>query len=50
MSEGPGAYDPLAGLDAVDWASHRHAYGPAVDVPGLLRACTGRTTQPTRSW
>ncbi|MEV7564416.1 hypothetical protein [Streptomyces tanashiensis] len=38
MSEGPGAYDPLAGLDAVDWASHRHAYGPAVDVPGLLRA------------
>ncbi|MFF7439539.1 hypothetical protein [Streptomyces sp. NPDC008122] len=34
----PGGYDPLAGLDAVDWASHRHAYGPAVDVPGLLRA------------
>ncbi|WP_086831740.1 hypothetical protein [Streptomyces sp. NRRL B-24572] len=34
----PGGPDPLAGLDDVDWASHRHAYGPAADVPGLLRA------------
>ncbi|MER5205666.1 hypothetical protein [Streptomyces sp. NPDC002825] len=30
--------DPLAGLDDIDWASHRHAYGPAADVPDLLRA------------
>uniref|UniRef100_UPI001CEC116E hypothetical protein n=1 Tax=Streptomyces sp. NK15101 TaxID=2873261 RepID=UPI001CEC116E len=34
----PGGPDPLAGLHDVDWASHRHAYGPAADVPGLLRA------------
>ncbi|MFF5258969.1 HEAT repeat domain-containing protein [Actinomadura viridis] len=30
--------DPLAGLDDVDWASLQHAYGPAEDVPDLLRA------------
>lgn len=29
--------DPLAGLDAVDWASLHHAYGSAEDVPGMLR-------------
>ncbi|MEU2231701.1 hypothetical protein [Streptomyces vietnamensis] len=34
----PGGPGPLAGLDDIDWASHRHAYGPAADVPGLLRA------------
>lgn len=28
----------LDGLDAVDWQSLTHAYGPATDVPGLLRA------------
>src|SRR5262245_59533068 len=28
----------LDGLEAVDWASLRHAYGEATDVPGLLRA------------
>jgi hypothetical protein len=28
----------LDGLDAVDWSRYRHAYGPATDVPGLLRA------------
>ena len=28
----------LKGLDDVDWASIRHAYGPASDVPDLLRA------------
>jgi HEAT repeat protein len=27
----------LAGLDAVDWPSLRHAYGAADDTPGLLR-------------
>ncbi|MBM7168737.1 HEAT repeat domain-containing protein, partial [Streptomyces sp. G44] len=29
------------GLDAVDWAGLRHNYGPADDVPGLLRRCAG---------
>jgi hypothetical protein len=28
----------LEGLDAIDWDSVEHAYGPAGDVPGLLRA------------
>ncbi|MDZ7617237.1 MAG: PBS lyase, partial [Patescibacteria group bacterium] len=28
----------LEGLDTVDWASLRHAYGEATDVPGLLSA------------
>ncbi len=28
----------LSGLDAVDWSALTHAYGPADDVPGLLRA------------
>jgi hypothetical protein len=39
MEEFPGMTekDPLAGLDAVDWAGLQHAYGPAADVPGLLR-------------
>ncbi|MFJ3306807.1 HEAT repeat domain-containing protein [Streptomyces sp. NPDC086549] len=30
--------EPLAGLDAIDWAELEHAYGPADDVPGQLRA------------
>ncbi|MGW8767707.1 hypothetical protein ACWGN5_35065 [Streptomyces sp. NPDC055815] len=30
--------DPLAGLQDIDWASRQHAYGPAADVPRLLRA------------
>ncbi|WP_432043096.1 HEAT repeat domain-containing protein [Streptomyces cadmiisoli] len=34
--------EPLAGLDAIDWAELEHAYGPADDVPGQLRAlCVG---------
>jgi hypothetical protein len=33
-----GGGDVLAGLEEVDWAGLRHAYGPAGDVPGLLRA------------
>ncbi len=28
----------LDGLDAVAWHSHDHAYGPALDTPGHLRA------------
>ncbi|MGW3287930.1 HEAT repeat domain-containing protein [Streptomyces sp. NPDC001002] len=28
----------FSGIDEVDWASMRHAYGSAEDVPGLLRA------------
>src|SRR5262245_11413745 len=27
----------FAGLDDVDWASMHHAYGPATDLPDLLR-------------
>jgi tetratricopeptide (TPR) repeat protein len=30
--------EALAGLDDVDWRTLRHAYGPAADVPGQLRA------------
>ena len=30
--------DALAGLEEIDWARLCHAYGPAGDVPGLLRA------------
>jgi hypothetical protein len=34
------ALDPpsLQGLSAVDWSAVSHAYGPATDVPALLRA------------
>src|SRR4051794_34690517 len=28
----------LDGLDRIDWSRFHHAYGPANDVPGLLRA------------
>jgi hypothetical protein len=28
----------LEGLGRIDWASLQHAYGPAADVPGLVRA------------
>jgi hypothetical protein len=34
---------PLAGLDDVDWAGLQHAYGPAEDVPGLLRALSSES-------
>jgi hypothetical protein len=30
--------DALAGLEEIDWTGLCHAYGPAGDVPGLLRA------------
>lgn len=29
--------DPLAGLDSINWSQLTHAYGPADDVPVLLR-------------
>ncbi|KAF5710926.1 hypothetical protein FMUND_9277 [Fusarium mundagurra] len=29
--------DPLAGLDSIDWSHLMHAYGPADDVPHILR-------------
>ena len=38
MTTGPSA---LAGLDDVAWDSFEHAYGPAGDVPELLRALAG---------
>ncbi|GAA1364329.1 hypothetical protein [Catellatospora chokoriensis] len=41
MSDGP-----LAGLDAVPWHLLHHAYGPATDVPGQLRAL--RSPDPAR--
>ncbi len=31
----------LEGLDSVRWKDLHHAYGPATDVPGLLRAIAG---------
>ena len=35
----PGQPNPaLDGLDRIDWSMLEHAYGPAVDVPPLLRA------------
>jgi len=36
--------DVLAGLDEIDWAELKHAYGPAGDVPGLIRALA--STEP----
>ncbi|MFE1291512.1 HEAT repeat domain-containing protein [Streptomyces sp. NPDC058751] len=33
--------DVFVDIDRVAWAEARHAYGPADDVPGLLRAFTG---------
>ncbi|MEU2107848.1 HEAT repeat domain-containing protein [Streptomyces sp. NPDC019507] len=32
----------FTGMDEVDWASMGHAYGPADDVPGLLRGLASR--------
>lgn len=36
----------LDGLDAVDWRRYHHAYGPATDVPGLLRALADPSRAP----
>ncbi|KAJ4094219.1 hypothetical protein NW760_014341 [Fusarium oxysporum] len=34
--------DPLAGLDSIDWSRLNHAYGPADDVPLILRELQSR--------
>ncbi|MCG0063477.1 HEAT repeat domain-containing protein, partial [Streptomyces tricolor] len=34
----------FTGIDEVDWASLRHAYGSAEDVPGWLRALASADT------
>jgi hypothetical protein len=39
----------LEGLDAVDWGSVEHAYGPATDVPDLLRALRSDSFEDRRS-
>jgi hypothetical protein len=36
----PATKDVLHGIEELDWAALRHAYGPATDVPQLLRALT----------
>ena len=38
LPDGPGAPIAVGPLDAVDWGRLTHAYGPAGDVPALLRA------------
>ncbi|MCU7820371.1 HEAT repeat domain-containing protein [Kitasatospora sp. DSM 101779] len=35
----------FAGLDAIDWASLEHAYGPAGDVPDQLRSLCGEDAE-----
>ncbi len=40
--ETPEAQRLLQIIQAVDWASLYHAYGPASDVPGQLWAACGR--------
>jgi hypothetical protein len=40
--------DALAGLDEIDWAGLCHAYGPAGDVPGLLRALVSESPAERR--
>ena len=39
----------LDGLDAVDWSSIRHCYGPATDVPEQLRALASEDPE-RRAW
>jgi len=38
----------FAGLDDLDWAAMRHAYGSAAEVPDLLRGLIDRCSRP--SW
>ena len=38
----------LDGLDDLDWASLEHAYGPAADVPGHVRALRSGSAQDRR--
>jgi hypothetical protein len=35
----------LEGLDAINWAELTHAYGPANDVPGLIRKLASRSAR-----
>src|SRR5690348_3356050 len=35
----------LEGLDAINWAKLTHAYGPAEDVPGLIRKLASRNAR-----
>jgi hypothetical protein len=37
LPDGPGQPIPAGGLDSVDWGGLAHAYGPATNVPDLLR-------------
>ncbi|MFH8803990.1 HEAT repeat domain-containing protein [Streptomyces sp. NPDC017936] len=39
---------PLAGLDAIGWSELEHAYGPADDVPGQLRALCAEDAEARR--
>ncbi|HEV8192286.1 MAG TPA: hypothetical protein VGP82_12530 [Ktedonobacterales bacterium] len=39
----------LQGLDAINWHNLEHAYGPAGDVPGLLRDLASRDEQTRES-
>ncbi|MFC8721670.1 hypothetical protein [Kitasatospora sp. NPDC057198] len=47
--EQPPAPTALAGLDRIDWSRLRHAYGPADDVPALLRALADAADPESRS-
>ncbi|MDP3274945.1 MAG: hypothetical protein Q8Q09_07075 [Deltaproteobacteria bacterium] len=38
----------LAELDAIDWSKLSHAYGPATDVPDMLRALNARDEETVR--
>ena len=39
----------LTGLDEIDWAALEHAYGPAEDVPGLLRALASGNAEAAKA-
>lgn len=41
--------DPLAGLDDIRWHDLRHAYGPASEVPNLLRMLTSEDEEVRHS-
>ncbi|MBO0838604.1 MAG: hypothetical protein J2P28_24250 [Actinobacteria bacterium] len=43
LAELPARGEPS--LDEVDWGRFHHAYGPADDVPDLLRALSARNPQ-----
>ncbi|GLW33312.1 hypothetical protein Areg01_62500 [Actinoplanes regularis] len=39
----------FAGMDEIDWASMRHAYGPATEMPEVIRGLIAERKK-TRSW